>query len=155
MNIGIIVYSQTGNMLSVAKKLEEKLSLAGHTATLKQVKVVGERNQGDRDFQLETLPDAESYDALVFGSAVKGFSLSPVLTTYLNQIESLQGKKAACLVTQFFPYPWMGGNRAIRQMERLCTSKGATVCGSRVVNWMRLRREKTTANAVDRLSGLF
>ena len=155
MNIGIIVYSQTGNTLSVAKKLEEKLSAAGHTATLEQVKVVGERNQGDRDFQLETLPDAGPYDALVFGSAVEGFSLSPVLTTYLKQIESLQGKKVACLVTQLFPYPWMGGNRAIHQMERLCTSKGATVCGSGVVNWMRLRREKTTANAVDRLSGLF
>jgi len=155
MNIGIIVYSQTGNTLSVAQKLEKKLSLAGHTVILKQVKVVGERIRGDRDFQLETLPDAGPYDALVFGSAVEGFSLSPVLTTYLNQIESLQGKKVACLVTQLFPYPWMGGNRAIRQMERLCTSKGATVCGSGVVNWMRLRREKTTTKAVDRLSGLF
>lgn len=155
MNIGIIVYSQTGNTLSVAKKLEEKLSLAGHTATLEQVKLVSERNRGDRDFQLETLPDARPYDALVFGSAVEGFSLSPILTTYLKQIESLQGKKVACLVTQLFPYPWMGGNRAIRQMERLCTSKGATVCGSGIVNWMRLRREKTTTNAVDRLSGLF
>ena len=29
MNIGIIVYSQTGNTLSVAKKLEEKLSATG------------------------------------------------------------------------------------------------------------------------------
>jgi len=56
MNIGIIVYSQTGNTLSVAKKLEEKLSLAGHSATLEQVKVVSEHKQGDRDFQLETLP---------------------------------------------------------------------------------------------------
>ena len=155
MNIGIIVYSQTGNTLSVAQKLEKKLSLAGHTVILKQVKVVGERIRGDRDFQLETLPDAGPYDALVFGSAVEGFSLSPVLTTYLNQIESLQGKKVACLVTQLFPYPWMGGNRAIRQMERLCTSKGATVCGSGVVNWMRLRREKTTTKAVDQLSRVF
>jgi len=67
----------------------------------------------------------------------------------------LQGKKVACLVTQFFPYPWMGGNHAIRQMRRLCESKGATVCGSGVVNWMRPRRDKTTAKAVDRLSRLF
>jgi len=155
MNIGIIVYSQTGNTLSVAKKLEEKLSSAGHSATLEQVKVVGERNQGDRDFRLETLPDTRPYDALVFGSAVEAFSLSPVLTTYLKQIESLQGKKVACLVTQLFPYPWMGGNRAIRQMRRLCKAKGATVCRSGVVNWMRPRREKTTAKAVDRLNRLF
>jgi len=56
MNIGIIVYSQTGNTLSIAKKLEEKLSAAGHSATLEEVKVVGERKQGDREFRLETLP---------------------------------------------------------------------------------------------------
>jgi len=135
--------------------VEEKLSAAGHSAALEQVKVVGERNQGDRDFQLETLPDTGPYDALVFGSAVEAFSLSPVLTTYLKQIESLQDKKVACLVTQLFPYPWMGGNRAIRQMRRLCKTKGATVCGSGVVNWMRPRRERTTAKAVDRLNRLF
>jgi len=155
MNIGIIVYSQTGNTLSVAKKLEEKLSSAGHSATLEQVKVVGERNQGDRNFQLETLPDTGPYDALVFGSAVEAFSLSLVLTTYLKQIESLQGKKVACLVTQFFPYPWMGGNRAIRQMRKLCEAKGATICGLGIVNWIRSRREKTTTKAVDQLSKLF
>ena len=61
----------------------------------------------------------------------------------------------ACLVTQAFPYPWMGGNRAIRQMRKLCQSKGATICGSGVVNWVKFRRDKTTARAVDRLSGLF
>lgn len=91
----------------------------------------------------------------MFGSAVEAFSLSLVLTTYLKQIESLQGKKVACLVTQFFPYPWMGGNRAIRQMRKLCEAKGATVCGLGIVNWMRSRREKTTAKAVDQLSKLF
>jgi len=49
----------------------------------------------------------------------------------------------------------MGGNRAIRQMRKLCQSKGATICGSGVVNWVKFRRDKTTARAVDRLSGLF
>jgi len=34
-----------------------KLSATGNPATLEQVKVVGERNQGGRDFRLETLPD--------------------------------------------------------------------------------------------------
>jgi len=41
---------------TTAAKLEEKLSAAGHSATLEQVKVVDKRKQGDRDFQLETLP---------------------------------------------------------------------------------------------------
>ena len=155
MNIGIIVYSQTGNTLSVAKKLEERLAAAGHSATLEEVTVAGGRKSGDRDFRLEALPDAGRYDAIVFGAAVETFFLSPVMTRYLKQVGSLQGKKVACLVTQFFPYPWMGGNRAIRQMRKLCEAKGATVLGSGVVNWAKSRREKTTTRAIDRLSGLF
>lgn len=155
MNIGVIVYSQTGNTLSVAKKLEEKLAAAGHSVKLERVTVVGERKQGAREFQLEELPDVGTYDALVFGSAVEAFSLSPVLTEYLKQVGSLQGKRVACLVSQQFPYPWMGGNRAIRQMRKLCQSKDATIVGSAVVNWAKSRREKTTAAAIDRLAGLF
>jgi len=155
MNIGIIVYSWSGNTLSVAKKLEERLIAAGHSVTLEQVTVVGERKQGAREFQLETLPDVGAHDALVFGSAVEAFSLSPVLTAYLKGIGSLEGKRVACLVTQQFPYPWMGGNRAIRQMRKLCQSGGATIVGSAVVNWAKSRREKTIAAAIDRLAGLF
>ena len=152
MKIGIIVYSQTGNTLSVAEKLKEKLVAAGHSAEIEQVTVAGGRKAGDRNFQLETRPDVEQYDALVLGAAVEAFSLSPVLATYLRGIGSLDGKRVACLVTQFFPYPWMGGNRPIRQMCRLCESKGATVTGSAIVNWCRFRRAKTTALAIDRLT---
>ncbi len=152
MKIGIIVYSQTGNTLSVVEKLKEKLAAQGHTAVLEQVTVAGGRKSGDRAFQLKTRPDAGQYDTLVFGSAVEAFSLSPVMRGYLAGVDSLQGKQVACLVTQFFPYPWMGGNRAIRQMRRLCKSKGATVCGAGVVNWARFRRAKTTARAIDRLT---
>ena len=152
MKIGIIVYSQTGNTLSVAEKLKEKLAAAGHSAEIEQVTVAGGRKSGDRAFQLETRPDVAQYDALIFGSAVEAFSLSPVLKSYLAGVDSLQGKQVACLVTQSFPYPWMGGNRAIRQMRRICGSKGATVRGSAIVNWAKSRREKTTARAIERLT---
>ena len=154
MKIGIIVYSQTGNTFSVATKLKESLSAAGHSATLEQVKVAGERKPGTRGFKLETLPNVAPYDGLVFGAAVEAFSLSPVMRGYLDKVPSLQQKKVACLVTQAFPYPWLGGNRAARQMRRLCESKGATVCGSGVVNWMRSRRDQRIAGVVDRLGKL-
>lgn len=152
MKIAIIVYSQTGNTLSVAEKLKEKLVAVGHVAVLEQVTVAGGRKSGNRAFKLETRPDVASYDALVFGSAVEAFSLSPVLKSYLAGVDSLQGKQVACLVTQFFPYPWMGGNRAIHQMRLLCESKGATVSGSAIVNWAKFRRAKTTAQAIERLT---
>ena len=152
MKTGIIVYSQTGNTLSVAEKLKEKLAAAGHSAEIEQVTIAGGRKSGDRAFQLETRPDVAQYDALIFGSAVEAFSLSAVLATYLRGIGSLEGKKVACLVTQSFPYPWMGGNRAIRQMRRICESKGATVRGSAIVNWAKCRRAKTTAQAIEGLT---
>jgi hypothetical protein len=155
MKIGIVVYSWSGHTLSVAEALKEKLAAGGHSAELVQVDVVGERKQGARDFKLDTLPDLNSYDGLVFGAAVEAFSLSPVVTAYLKKVDSLAGKKVVCLVPQQFPYPWMGGSNAIRQMRKLCKAKGAAIVGSAAVNWAKSRREKTMAAAIDRLSRAF
>ena len=155
MNIGMIIYSQTGNTYSVATKIEERLAAAGHSVNLERLQVVGEYKPGTEDVQFETLPDAGQYDALVLGAPVQGFSLAPVMNSYLQQIASLQNKQVVCLVTQYFPYPWLGGNRAVRQMKRICESKGATVWGSGIVNWSRKSRDQQIVEVVDRLSNLF
>lgn len=154
MNIGIIVYSQTGNTYSVALRLREKLVAAGHAVALERIEVMGEAAPG-KPVQFKTLPEVGPYDALVFGAPVHAFSLCLPMLGYLKQVTSLQGKKVACLVTQGFPWAWMGGNRAIRQMEGLCQAKGAMVCGAGVVNWMNKNRERQIGEVVDRLSGLF
>ena len=154
MNIGMIVYSQTGNTYSVAQKLEEKLTAAGHTVAMERIEVIGDVAPG-QPVQFKTLPDATKYDTLVFGSPVQGFSLCQAMVDYLKQVTSLQDKKVAFLVTEFFPYPWMGGNRAVRQMTGICKSKGASVCGSGIVNWSKKRREQQIVEVVDHLSGLF
>jgi len=155
MKIGIIVYSQTGNTRSVAEKVKERLAKAGHAVSLEEITVAGGRKGGDRVFQLQTRPDVTPYEGLVFGSAVEAFSLSPVLKAYLQGIGSLGGKTVGCLVTQAFPYPWLGGNRAIRQMRTLCQSKGARIAGAAIVNWAQSRREEKTRQAVETLSAAF
>jgi flavodoxin len=155
VNIGIIVFSQTGNTHSVALKLQEKLEKGGHSVKLEQIEISGELGPQATDFQLKTKPQVDAYDAVVFGAAVMAFSLSPAMKRYLTQISSLEGRKVACLVTQFFPFAWMGGNRAVRQMTKLCEAKGATVRGSGIVNWSRSRRDEQIAQVTDRLSGLF
>ena len=155
MNIGIILYSETGNTYSVSQKLKEKLVKAGHSANIERLKVIGKVKPGIKDIKFESLPDIELYDALVFGSPVQAFSLSSAMATYLSQIKSLQGKKVAFLVTQFFPFPWLGGNRTIGQMKKACESKGATVCGTAVVNWSKPSREKQITEMVEKLSKLF
>jgi hypothetical protein len=155
MRIGIIVYSQTGHTQSVAEKVKDRLSEAGHEVDLKLIGLVGGRKSGERVFEFEALPDPAPYEGLVFGSAVEAFSLSPVMSRYLAQLKTLEGKSVACLVSQQFPFPWMGGNHAIRQMTRLCRAKGATVRGSAVVNWAASRRERTAKQAVERLGRIF
>lgn len=104
---------------------------------------------------METQPDACAYDALVFGAPVRGASISPVMAACLGKLGSLQGKKVVCLVTEMFPYPWMGGNRAIRQMKEICESKGAIICGTGIVNWMGKQREKRISDVVKKLNSLF
>jgi len=155
MKIGIILYSQTGNTYSVSLKLKEKLITAGHSVDIERLKVVGEVRPGTKDIGFENLPDVEPYDVLVFGSPVQAFSLSSVMASYLTQIVSLQGKKVALLVTQFFPFPWMGGNRTAGQMKKICESKGAVICGAEIVNWSNPSREKRITEVVEKLSKLF
>ena len=154
MNIGIVVYSQTGHTHSVALKLRDKLTADGHSAHVERIEITGELRSEATSFQLKTRPAVDAYDALVFAAPVRAFSLSPAMVSYLEQIASLQGKPVACLVTEFFPFPSMGGNQAVGQMVEICQSKGAAVCGSGIVNWSRPGRKRQIVAVVDRLSSL-
>ena len=120
MQIGIAVFSRTGNTLSVVDTLQGKLEAAGHGVTLERVSVVGEYDpQRALEFELDLPPTLDQYEGLVIAAPVQAFSLHPVMNAYLKQEGSLAGKQVACLAPQQFPYPWLGGNRAVRQMTKL------------------------------------
>lgn len=155
MNIGLIVYSQTGHTLSVATKLKERLSAAGHVVTLEQIETAGPVSPDATSVELKTRPRSDAYDALVLGSPVRGGVLPPPMVSYLEQVTSLEDKKVACLVTGFFPAAGWGRNQTIAQMKAICESKGATVCGSASVGWFSLSRKRQISQAVDSLSALF
>lgn len=155
MKIGIIIHSETGNTYSVALKLQEKLIAAGHLVDIERLTSIGGEQTDVNKIRFGKLPDIGMYDALVFGGPVRGFSISPVLAAFLTQARSLQSKEVVCMATQFFPYPWMGGNRTISQTKKICESKGAVVIGTGIVNWKSSQREKKIFDVVERLSGLF
>lgn len=155
MNIGIIIYSQTGNTSSVALKLKEKLSAVGHSVGIERIEISGELGPRATNFQLKTKPDVDKYDALVFGAPVQAFSLSPAMKSYLSQIASLKSKKVACFVTKHLPFYWTGGNQAINKMKKICESKDGKVCGSGMVIWSSARRDQKITEVIDRLSRLF
>lgn len=154
MKIGIIVHSQTGNTYSVAQKLKEKLLTAGHSVNIERITPVDDKEADAKKVRIETLPDVSTYDALVLGGPVRAAAISPVLAAYLTQLSSLDDKKIACFVTMFFPFAWMGGQRAIDQTKKICECKGAIVCGSGIVNWKSANREKMITRIVEEFSRL-
>jgi len=122
---------------------------------IERIEISGELGPGATNFQLKTRPDVDTYDALVFGAPVQAFSLSPAMKSYLTQIASLKGKKAACFITKYLPFHWTGGNQAINKMKKICESKDGTVCGSGIVIWSSAHREKKITDVVEKLSRLF
>jgi flavodoxin len=154
LKIGIIIHSHTGNTLSVAQELKEKLLAEGHSVSLEQVIAVDDQ-QGDKaKVEFANKPELDTYDVLIFGAPVRAFSLSAIMAAYLTQVASLQGKKVGCFVTQQFPYPWLGGNRSVRQMKKLCEAKGALVVATGIVNWSSKQRQEKISDTVQKLSNV-
>ncbi len=154
MNIGIIVYSNTGNTLSVAEKLHQALRANGHTASIARVEPVHNDPRASGPVELKSAPDVGVYDVVIFASPVQGFSLAPVMKLYLSQVSSLAGKKVFCFVTQHLKQPWLGGNHAVRQIKSACKGKGADITVSGIVNWSGDRREQQIDDIVGKLSAL-
>jgi flavodoxin len=156
MNIGILVHSLSGHTLSVAQKIEKKLTEQGHTCRIEQIRARDEealsKGQVMQPIQLINPPDPLAYDTLIFGAPVWGFSLSKVMNAYLDRIPKLSGKKAACFITHSFPHPILGGNRSLKQMKSACKQKGASLYASGIVSWSNSRREEQIENLVRSLS---
>lgn len=155
MKVGIIVHSHTGNTLYVAERLKEELIAQGHFVNLEQVRALQENPSASRNIQLNLIPDITSYDALIFGAPVNGFSLSSVMKAYLKQLPTVKGKKISCFVTQHFPYQWMGGTRSINQIKEICGAKGETIMETGIVNWSHKHREKMIIDVVEKLKNSF
>lgn len=149
MRIGIIVYSITGNTLSVGKQLLESFSRQGLDASLVEVKV--KSDHPDESFvEFLEKPDVSQYDQLVFASPVHAFSLSRVMKTYLGEINTLAGKPCVLFVTHHFPKAWMGGNQALRQMQRRIEKNKGLVSQSFCINWSSKNRDQDIKHLLDK-----
>lgn len=146
MKKGIVVYSKTGNTLGVAKKLAEKMNV--------EIMEVKAENDDPNIINptLVYIPDLNSFDHLVFGSPVHGFSLSKVMQVYLNQLPDLKGKTADLYITHFFPFAWMGGNGTLKQMKQILESKNVLVNQMTSINWKSKKRESVINYVIENYS---
>lgn len=149
MKIGIIIYSQTGNTYSVALKLKENLIKSGLNADIERITTADNKQNDFKNIRIDKLPDLSGYNVLIFGAPVQGFALSPVMKAYFSKVSSFSNKKTACYVTHQFPYPWMGGNQAIKQMKKLCEEKGAVICGNGIIDWSNKNRERKITELIE------
>jgi flavodoxin len=150
MKIGIIVHSHTGNTYTVAQRLQERLVKSGHSVSIERVVAENDDMTEASQIKLRSAPDISSYDAVIFGSPVRGGFPSPAMTAYLTKISTLKDKKVMCFLTEQFPFKWMGGNQALAKIMVLCESKAAHISGTGVINWSgRHRSERIDAMVED------
>jgi flavodoxin len=141
MKVGLIVYSQTGNTLGVAEKIRDVIQEKGHEVALERVQTEGDTNKGE-PLRLVGAPDPNGYDAVVFASPVQAFNLAQGMKLYFRQVPEFETGKICCFVTQHLPKPWLGGNKAIRQMQAFCNKAGKAVAKTGIVNWKNAQREE-------------
>jgi len=156
VNIGIVVHSITGNTLSVAERLQERLKAAGHEAAIERICPTGkEPVQGPAAVILAAKPDLSQYDAPVFGAPGKAFSLDPVRQVYLSQADDLNGRKTACYLTQQLPFRFFAGNRSLAIMTKLCQARHGSICQTGIVNWSNKQREQMITDLVEAIARQF
>ncbi len=151
MKIGVIVFSDTGNTLVVAEALSEALTTAGHESEIQRVTAESTDPNSKAGKILKNSPDVSGYDIVVFGAPVWAFSLSGVMKQYLNQISTLKGKKIACFVTQGLSKKWLGGNRSIKMMRKICTDKGGIVYADGIVHATGSNKEQQTNELIKKV----
>lgn len=154
MKIGIIIHSQTGHTNEAAQKLQEGLLAHGNEVEIQQLRLEGGQQTPGKDSRIENPPDVSKYDAVIFGAPVQAFSLSKVMSLYLEQVPSLQDKKIALFVTKGLRFNWTGGNQAIGKMKKISQAKGGMVYGTDIIVWNKNRNGKI-AEMVEKFSSLF
>lgn len=157
MNIGIIVHSQTGHTFLVGERIRDKLRMDGHKVTLIRMQNIDntESRADPKHIELDVVPEAAGYDALIFGAWVQAFNLCPGFTYYMKHLPEIEAKHVSCFLTQQFRYKWMGGSFALSKMKKLIAEKGGRVGAADVINWSNKKREQQIEELANRFSKQF
>ena len=142
----IIVYSKTGNTLSVAKRLQEVTNVS-----IEEVHATTD-DPNTTLVTLTTIPDVRLHHHIVFGSPVHGFMPPKITQAYLQALPDLQGKTFDLFVTHYFPWAAFGGNQTLRAIKKIIEAKHGEVRHMISINWTSKKRAKTIEHLVNVLS---
>ncbi len=133
MKKAIVYYSKTGNTESVAKRF--------HGFDLLEIKAKSD-DPNEKYPVLTSIPNLNGYDYVVFASPVHGFQLCKIMKAYINQLGTLKGKTIDLFVTHLFRFAFLGGNQALKQMEKYVEDKEGTVRYKTSINWKSKKKEE-------------
>lgn len=154
MKVGIIIYSQTGNTLEVAEKIAHELRVRKVNVEIEKIEVDEKSIPRKNPFNITKSPDISKYDVVILGSLVEGFSLSPVMKKYIESIESFESKDIYCYVTHFFPFSWLGGKSAMKQMRSEVECHIGSVVHTGIVDWKSNKRAEEIDTIVQNFADL-
>ncbi len=127
MHIGIIYYSVTGTTEEFASRIANALIKDKHHVELINIKTDVKVTGPGQSFKILNEPDCSRFDLVLFGCPVWAFSACPVLIAAIKKSNGLSGKKVIPFVTMGFPFRFLGGTQALRQIEKDAKNKGADV----------------------------
>ncbi|MDO5575604.1 MAG: hypothetical protein Q4F84_00880 [Fibrobacter sp.] len=151
MKIAIVIHSQSGHTAAFARVIASKFNENGHEADIKLLRPTKHVHPGIKEFELRNAPEINEYDAVLFGGPVWAFTASPVIIKYITELEKLKGKKVASFVTMGFPFPWLGGNNAIKVMNNKLDCTGADVIQGEIVSYTFRANTAKMTQAAERL----
>lgn len=131
---GIVLYSKTGETRKIANRLQETLNCPLH-------EIIPESYDPKilKPILIEA-PEIGAFETVILASPVHAFQVATVMRQYLLQTD-FAGKTVDLFVTHYFPYSWLGGRQALREMKRLVEQKGGTVRHQTSINWSSKKRE--------------
>ncbi len=143
MNINIYYHSSTGHTDSVLARLAQKFQ-GIHQMNFYQLKALNDREVDPSKVKLIEQPEIIKGDLLIFAGPVRGFSLSSIISAFILKADSLD-RPCLLLLTQYFPFSFMGGQGAMRQFKALITNKNGLIKATSIINWS-IRKKTKAAN---------
>jgi len=141
VKVCIVVYSCTGNTLSVARRLSQSLRvqrIPNETFLVPLCKANPEARLRLDYTSLSQIPPSE---ILIFASCVQYFHLPPLMKKYIKTLSSLKKRQVHCVITQGYKASYLGARQALRTFKKLIKKKEASFCGAHIIHWSSLDRE--------------
>ncbi|MBN2067525.1 MAG: flavodoxin family protein [Candidatus Diapherotrites archaeon] len=127
MNVLVAYYSKTGATEKVALALEKAFG-EGNTVTVFRIRPehelkAHEYRKSEKDLPLQKpLPSLKDFDLVIVGTPVWGFCPTPIVVSYLRQLQGAKGKRFALFATcTALP------GTTIMRLSNILSTKGATV----------------------------